>query len=126
MPLAKHPLFNNDLPEIPLELTPVGFDRDKEFYNVAFGLWLQVILEICHPTYATRSHSNVGTYDQGCRGPLCRKALREHPRRRNPEVLVDSKLLEQRMFDPILEYFQVVAKQRISIYKAELLERLMK
>lgn len=114
--MIDHP-FYSDTPEIPLELTPQDFLRDNSFCNDTTGLWWQILLEICHPEYATRSHANVGTYDQGCRGPLCRKALREHPRRRSPDATLNAKLA---LYDPILEYFHVIAKRRVAAYKAEL------
>lgn len=46
-------------------------------------LWCNLLMELAHPAWINRKHYNRRTYDAGCSGPMCRKAVREHARRRN-------------------------------------------
>lgn len=42
---------------------------------------VQIEQELDDPRWKTRTHGSIGTYVDGCRGPLCRRANRE---RTNP------------------------------------------
>lgn len=99
---------------IPEELQVVipGLEpRDIE--TIVDNLWMEVMQEILDQEYITRQHHNTGTYDKGCRGPLCRKAYREHPRRRPPLEPGELAPRIERAFDPIMEYFHTVIRHRI-------------
>lgn len=45
------------------------------------ALMAEMNVEIADERFATRTHGKRATYDVGCRGPLCRKALRDAARR---------------------------------------------
>jgi hypothetical protein len=103
----------NTHPPIPDEI----FQLSLEEADLAYGercqeLWDEVIMEVLDPHLMTRSHHKVSTYDAGCRGPLCRKAHREHPRRKKPTP-TPLALREERIYDPVLEYFFTVMKYRL-------------
>ena len=109
-------------PEIPEAIFNLANDDADLFYHEhCADLWVQVVNELEDAEYRTRSHHNAGTYNQGCRGPLCRKANREHPRRKTPEVS-PAQLRDERVYDPVLEYFHIVFKHRIRTAQNELLK----
>lgn len=114
------------MPEVPLTIFSLA-DEDPDFtyHGKCEDFWKEVCDELSDPEYSKRSHHNVGTYDQGCRGPLCRKANREHPRRKRSDRGVPVYLLrEERIFDPVLEYFHTVMKYRIRQYQQEIIKEL--
>lgn len=112
------------IPEVPSAIFNVALeDADLTYTLRCDELWNEVIRECMDSVYQKRSHHNVGTYDIGCRGPLCRKALREHPRRKRP-VATALQLREERIYDPVLEYFYVVLKHRIRSTQQEILKEL--
>lgn len=114
-------MIDTATPEIPEAIFNLAKDDADLFYQEHCNeLWRQVMEELKSAPYRTRSHHNVGTYNQGCRGPLCRKANREHPRRKTPEVSL-SQLREERIYDPVLEYFHVVMRHRIRSAQNEIL-----
>lgn len=109
-------------PEVPEAIFNLAKeDADLFYHEHCASLWREVVAEMSDDEYKTRSHHNVGTYTQGCRGPLCRKANREHPRRKSPEASIMA-LREERIYDPVLEYFHVVFKHRIRAAQSELLK----
>lgn len=111
-------------PDIPRDIFDLSLDDADLTYNLRCAeLWDEVSAEVLNQEYFKRSHQNVGTYDKGCRGPLCRKALREHPRRKSPAggALL---LREERVYDPVLEYFHVVIKHRIRLVQQSILKEL--
>lgn len=111
-------------PEVPRAIFNVALDDADLTYHVRCEeLWREVFEEVLDATYTKRAHHNVGTYDQGCRGPLCRKALREHPRRKSPAGTT-LQLREERIYDPVLEYFHVVIKHRVRAAQQEILVNL--
>lgn len=117
-------MFDRSCPEVPLEIFNVAADDADLTYTLRCGeLWEEVIDEVLNRDYIKRAHQNVGTYDAGCRGPLCRKALREHPRRKSPAGTT-LQLREERIYDPVIEYFYVVAKHRIRTVQQEILKEL--
>ena len=111
-------------PQVPDELVEARGDISlMVYFSCVQEAWEQVLAEVMDQEYIRRSHHNVGTYDQGCRGPLCRKAQREHPRRKSPAG-VTTQLREERIYDPVIEYFHVVVKHRIRTAQQELLKEL--
>lgn len=103
------------MPIIPREIfsTP-----DMEYCK---DLWESVCNEFLDETYASRAHHNAGTYDKGCHGPLCRKANREHARRRkaNRTAIL---LREEQLYDPVMEYFHTIIKLRVRTVQLSILK----
>jgi hypothetical protein len=117
-------MIDKDLPTIPLDIFNLAQeDADLTYTKRCEELWHEVCQEVFDEVYAKRSHHNVGTYDKGCRGPLCRKALREHPRRRSQSTTL-FQLREERIYDPVIEYFHVVIKHRVRAAQQELLKEI--
>jgi len=82
-------------------------------------LWHDLIVELLDNEYVTRTH-NKRTYDAGCRGPLCRKAVREAGRRRFQNTVHEKYLF----VDPILEYWSPIALERINRLRTKLVQEL--
>lgn len=117
-------MLNKSQPSVPFEIYSLAVDDPDLTYNLRCEeLWLDVVNEICNPTFVNRSHHNVGTYDQGCRGPLCKKAHREHPKRKSP-ISPRIRFHEERIYDPVLEYFHTVIKHRVKNYQQEIYKQL--
>lgn len=116
--------INQAMPMIPFDIFSLALDDpDLTFHMRCEELWGDVVTELLDPEYRNRSHHNVGTYDQGCRGHLCRKALREHPRRKAVHG-VSLQIREERIYDPVLDYFHAVMKHRVRKYQQELLKEI--
>ena len=113
------------MPEVPDEIFALAAEEpDSSYGERCAELWQEVMDEVRDTTYGKRAHHNVGTYDQGCRGPLCRKALREHPRRRRSGEVSTLMLREERIYDPVLEYFHIVMKHRVRTAQQNILKEL--
>lgn len=113
--------LDQTMPIVPFEIYSLSIeDPDLTYHMRCEELWEEVCKELLDPEFMTRSHHNVGTYNEKCRGPLCRKAHREHPRRRT--TLVPVQVREERIYDPVLDYFHTVMKHRIKRYQIELLK----
>lgn len=112
------------IPTMPGELMPLFSSRPKDFDLQTAMLWEMVLDELLDDEFLTRQHHNTGTHDKGCRGPLCRKAYREHPRRHTPKGFSGYTPREERIYDPILEFFHTIAKHRIRSYQRELYKEL--
>lgn len=104
------------VPTVPAELIPTLMPPEH-FINECDKLWEEICVEVLDSEFISRRHDNTGTYDRGCRGPLCKKSYREHPRRRAPLELGDLAPRWERAFDPVLEYFHTVLKHRIKQYQ---------
>lgn len=116
--------LDDTCPQVPSEIFNVALDDADLTYEMRCQeLWKEVCEEVLDPEFRKRAHHNVGTYDQGCHGPLCRKALREHPRRKSPAGTA-LQLREERIYDPVLEYFHTVIKHRIRAVQQEILQEL--
>ena len=116
--------LDKSTPEVPAAIFNVALeDADLSYSLRCEELWSAVCVEVLDPVFSKRSHHNAGTYDIGCRGPLCRKALREHPRRKSPAGTA-LQLREERIYDPVLEYFHVVIKHRIRTEQQAILKDL--
>lgn len=110
--------FNYEIPEVPDELVPDWYPEEPEKFNQEIlTAWKEVCEEVLDTDYLTRRHGNAGTYDQGCRGPMCRKSYREHPRRQRPIGIGKLTPRYERAFDPILEYFHTVIRHRIKMHQ---------
>jgi len=104
-------------PGIPDELFSKDFNTDR-----LSELWSDICDELSDTRFTSRSH-NAGTYEQGCRGPVCRKANREHYRRKaKGGVFVRPDA--DRIYDPVIEYFHTVIKYRIHAAQQKLLNEL--
>jgi hypothetical protein len=109
--------LNLQIPSVPYELLPQY--RLANFSDEVSALWDEVVEEVLDEAHLTRHHSNTGTYDKGCRGPLCKKAYREHPRRRAPLEPGTLAPRYERAFDPIVEYFHTCIKNRVKKFQNE-------
>lgn len=116
--------MDKSMPPVPREIFDLALDDADLTYTLRCQeLWVEVLDECLDTEYRRRTHHNVGTYDQGCRGPLCRKALREHPKRKRG-VVSSLTLREERIYDPVLEYFHVVARHRYRKAQQEIIQHL--
>jgi hypothetical protein len=116
--------LDTSCPEVPTDIFNVALDDADLTYTLRCEeLWSEVVIEVLDREFTKRAHHNVGTYDQGCHGPLCRKALREHPRRKSPAGTA-LQLREERIYDPVLEYFHTVIKHRVRAAQQALLKEL--
>lgn len=110
------------IPEVPQTVFSLALDDpDLTFHLRCEELWAEVVEEVCDEAYTRRAHHNTSTYDIGCRGPLCRKALREHSRRKSPTV-TPLPVREDRIYDPVLEFFHTVIKFRIRNHQQKIME----
>lgn len=117
-------IMDLSMPTIPVEIFNIALEEADLFYDSRCNeLWADVLTEVLDEHFNTRQHHNVGTYNQGCRGPLCRKANREHPRRKSPAVTA-TQLREERVYDPVLEYFNVVIRHRVRMAQQTMLKDL--
>lgn len=114
--------FDRDMPQIPTELVPdvLPINWSDEIENI----WTQVLAELTDAEYITRSHHSAGTHDKGCRGPLCRKAYREHPRRKTPAGLSGYSPREERIYDPVMDFFHLIIRYRIKNFQRQLYKEL--
>jgi len=112
------------MPEIPSDIFNAALeDQDLFYHDRCRELWQEVIEEVMEEEYSGRQHHNTGTYNQGCRGPLCRKANREHPRR-NTTAPTPLQLRDERVYDPVLEYFNVIIRHRVRTAQQTILKEL--
>lgn len=115
--------LDHRIPEVPIEIYSLSMeDPDLTYHLRCKELWEEVCNELVDPEYRNRAH-NASTYDSGCRGPLCRKAHREHPRRKSSHG-IPLQVREERIYDPVLDYFHTVMKHRIRKYQQELLKEI--
>lgn len=103
-------------PRIPVSVGEHGL-TDEELAE----LWHKLIVELLNEEFVNRTHQNRRTYDAGCKGPLCSKAVREHARRRNR---TNSPNERYKFIDPILDYWAPIAAERINRVRAKLVEEL--
>lgn len=115
--------LNRTRPKIPDELMMWPELDISARTEILEQLWNDIWAELNNPEYATRNHHTRGTYDDGCRGPMCTKANRDNPRRKQ-DPLNSMPLRAERMLDAVAEFYHVIAKHRIKEYKRHLLERI--
>lgn len=78
-------------------------------------LWYQVVKELTDPEYRNRTHGNRRTHEAGCSGVLCKKATREHSRRRFGSAPSE----KYRLIDPILDFFKEDAEYQIKLWDTQ-------
>lgn len=100
-------------PTLPFKL-PEGPPIDLE------EVWLEVMEELTEYKYRNRTHHNPKTYNVGCRGPLCRKALRDYSGRHGAKPWP-----QHRVLNPVLIFFMGEAKKLIAQDEAEKFSRLI-
>ena len=78
-------------------------------------LWYQIVKELTHREYRNRTHGSRRTAEAGCSGPMCKKAVREHSRRR-----VQGQPSEKYKYvDKLIEYFSAEATQQLELWDRE-------
>lgn len=107
-------------PTLPSELLQFSLDRIDilDFPNKLDELWGQILEELSDPRWITLAHTSPATYDKGCRGPICRKSVRENARRKRDALDTYSESTYAHL-DPILEFYYVIAKLRLNNYRRE-------
>ena len=84
-------------------------------------LWHELCVEVMDEKFAGRTHSNRRTYDAGCLGPACKKAGREHGRRRTQVATPSAKYQH---VDLIIAAWFPVATDRLAQARQRLLEEI--
>jgi hypothetical protein len=84
-------------------------------------VWQAVCRELVDPDYKNRSHHNPKTYNVGCRGPLCRKAIRDYAGRRGNT----STKSRYALVNPLLMFYMQEAQDQIAAHEAQTLEKLI-
>lgn len=105
-----------EYPPIPDKLRPptaaaINLDR----------LWFELCMELADIKLMGRTHGNRRTYDAGCSGPMCGRAVREYARRRSS----GSATGKYRWIDPILELWYPVAEERLREAQSKLLGQML-
>lgn len=103
------------LPKLPKELAGHSMTLDE-----LAELWQKIIVELMDTEYMGRTHGNRRTYDAGCKGPICGKAVREHGRRRTQTAPNE----RYKYLDPIIAFYWTVAVERIDVAREAMLEKL--
>lgn len=108
--------MNKAKPSLPDELLQFPLDEIDIFdFPVKLEeLWGEIMDELM--SFQWSAH-NIATYNRGCRGPLCRKSRREDARRKRDED--SARLMTYARMDPIIEYYHLIAKMRLSNYRRE-------
>jgi hypothetical protein len=105
-----------EYPELPLKLRPPtnsGINLDR--------LWFELCMEMADVKLMGRSHGNRRTYDAGCGGPMCQRAVREYARRRASSSATG----KYRWIDPILEFWYPIAESRLHEAQSKLLGQML-
>jgi hypothetical protein len=96
-------------------------DCEDKLTDIELGeLWHQLCVELLDTQYAGRTHGHRRTYDAGCQGPMCKKAMREHGRRRSTATPSE----KYRYLDLIIEAWFVEATDRVAMVRTRLLEEI--
>jgi hypothetical protein len=101
-------------PELPSNLRVEITENDLN------ELWYDLCAELMDNKFAGRTHGNRRTRDAGCEGPLCRKAVREHGRRRNstaPSARYES-------LDLLLDTWFPIATARLAQAREKILQQI--
>lgn len=105
-----------EYPPIPTELRPPkdsGINLDR--------LWFELCMELADVKLMGRAHGNRRTYDAGCSGPACQRAVRVYARRRSSSSATG----KYRWIDPILEFWFPIAESRLQEAQAKLLGQML-
>lgn len=97
------------MPDIPQELCPPVLPIDWQ-WDIE-ELWTAISDELTDQDYETLTHGKLRCYDRGCRGPVCRKFARDMSKSRARSAKPYQPRRE-RMYDPVIEYFFIIVKQR--------------
>lgn len=100
---------------------PLGVPADALTDSELSDLWHQICVELMDEKYLGRTHGNRRTYDAGCLGPACKKAAREHGRRRT-QVATPSERYQY--VDLIIAAWWPVAMDRVVKARQRLLEEI--
>lgn len=114
-------------PDIPDELFRLesGYPFTQDTIIDLDEIWVDILKELQDAEFHGLRHDSPGTYNRGCRGPLCRKSNRENARGRKSGTERPTRILAPRLeraLDPVLEFYHTIAKVRIRAYQLELLE----
>lgn len=101
---------------------PEGVTEDEYSFSDQAALWHLIITELLDEEFAGRTHGNRKTYDSGCKGPICRKAARDHGRRRNQSEPTD----EFKRLDLLIQAWTPVAVGRIVWARENMIKELTK
>lgn len=101
----------NTAPTIPFELLPRHFPPD--WNQRVDELWDEVRAEFADETHYWQAHYKRHTYDSGCRGPMCRKFVRDASRSR-PRSNSMYPPREDRVYDPIIDFYRIVATKMLT------------
>ncbi len=104
------------IPEIPAGVPLEALDATE-----LGELWHQICVELMDEKYAGRTHGNRRTYDAGCLGPACKRAAREHGRRRTQVATPSERYV---YVDLIIAAWFPVAADRVQAARQRLLEEI--
>jgi hypothetical protein len=108
-------------PTIPFELLPKNFPAD--FEERCLEIWTGILAELADENYYWQAHYKRNTYDNGCRGPMCRKFVRDASRSR-PRSNSMYPPREDRIYDPIIDFYKIVALKLVTEQHLRLQEQL--
>jgi hypothetical protein len=103
-------------PVVPFDLLPKSFPDDFELE--CKKLWEEVVEEMTDEDYYWQAHYKKSTFESGCRGPVCSKYIRDASRSR-PRSTGLHRFREVRIYDPIIDFYKIVALKRVSELKWE-------
>ncbi len=99
------------MPTIPFELYPHEFPED--WSERTAELWEEILAELADDSYYWQAHYKRNTYDNGCRGPLCKKIVRDASRSR-PRSAGMYPPRHDRVYDPVIDFFRIVALKLVT------------
>lgn len=105
-------------PSIPFDLLPKTFPEGWD--ERVQQLWTDICTELLDETYDGMQHYKRHTYDAGCRGPLCQKFVRDSSRSR-PRSNGTYRPRPDRAYDPIIDYFKIVALKKMDERRMQLI-----
>ena len=113
---VKHPRILPEHKELGLELPPEMDNGSSELED----LWVLILRELTDREFKNRTHGSRRTSEAGCQGPVCKKAVREHGRRRAQGEASG----RYKYWDRIIEYFEHDALYQLQMAEQAALKRL--
>lgn len=113
---VKHPPILPEHKAEGIELPPDCQNGDAELET----LWVLILRELTDKNFKNRTHGSRRTSEAGCQGPVCRKAVREHGRRRAQREASG----RYRYLDPIIDFFERDALNQLEMAELSALKRL--
>jgi hypothetical protein len=103
--------LNREKPSLPSELLQFSLDEIDilDFPRQLEELWNEILAELSDIRWSTH---NIATYNRGCHGPLCKKAVRQDGRRKRATDDTSADRTFKRL-DPIIEFYAVIARLRL-------------